>query len=396
MASEPDKRERDLSAEDKLRAADRELAQLREVLASMDEIDALRKRDGKPESGEYGGYKREDVSAMIAELERRRRELLEEISVGSAAGAPAARERVTLSNALERLYTALSGNVERAKNEILREIRYSCRQDTAIYAELSARMDALADKVAEKVLAAGIDTDALARRMVAYMAGRSDAATIEALEKRIRELEGALAARSQEKTAEEADPSEEPSPLADGSVEAAAGAETADSEASHEDGEAPAAAEEQASVPAEAADAEETAGESVSEEMIEPEGVAEKEVSEEPAEAEESAVEDALEEAAEAEEAVAEDVPEVNVAEDVPEAEADTAEAEEPAAEDAGGDRLSEPEAEAVAAEEIPAEGEEVVSARSEDAAEGAEVDEKHTDEAEPHDQRADGEASEE
>ena len=142
----------------KLRAADRELAQLRDVLASMDEIDALRKRDGKPETGEYGGYKRADVSAMVAELERRRRELLAEIAAGGAQGgrdASAARERVTLSDALERLYAAISGNIERAKNEILREIRYSCRQDTAIYAELSARLDALADKVAEKVLAAG-------------------------------------------------------------------------------------------------------------------------------------------------------------------------------------------------------------------------------------------------
>ena len=70
MAPEADKKGKELSAEEKLRAADKDLSQLREILASMDEIDALRKRDGKPETGEYGGYKRADVTAMIAELEQ--------------------------------------------------------------------------------------------------------------------------------------------------------------------------------------------------------------------------------------------------------------------------------------------------------------------------------------
>ena len=67
MSPESDNKKKDLSAEEKLRAADRELAQLREILASMDEIDALRKRDGKAEWSEYGGYQRADVSGMIAE-----------------------------------------------------------------------------------------------------------------------------------------------------------------------------------------------------------------------------------------------------------------------------------------------------------------------------------------
>ena len=196
MSPESDNKKKDLSAEEKLRAADRELAQLREILASMDEIDALRKRDGKPESSEYGGYQRADVSGMIAELERRRRDLLIEIAnSGAADGASVSstvREKVTLSDALERMYTAIAGNVERAKSEILREIRYSCRQNTGIYAELSARMDALADRVAEKVIAAGIDYDDLARRIVVYMAGKDESATIAAMEKRIEELEAAL------------------------------------------------------------------------------------------------------------------------------------------------------------------------------------------------------------
>lgn len=201
MAPEADKKGKELSAEEKLRAADKDLSQLREILASMDEIDALRKRDGKPETGEYGGYKRADVTAMIAELEQRRRVLLADISnsgrADSAPGPSGTRERVTLSDALERMYAAIAGNIEHAKGEILREIRYSCRQNTAIYAELSARMDAVADKVLAKVMAGGVDYDELAKRIVLQMTGRGESDAIAALEKRIEELEAALAAQRQ-------------------------------------------------------------------------------------------------------------------------------------------------------------------------------------------------------
>lgn len=201
MAPEADKKGKELSAEEKLRAADKDLSQLREILASMDEIDALRKRDGKPETGEYGGYKRADVTAMIAELEQRRRVLLADISnsgrADSAPGPSGTRERVTLSDALERMYAAIAGNIEHAKGEILREIRYSCRQNTAIYAELSARMDAVADKVLAKVMAGGVDYDELAKRIVLQMTGRGESDAIAALEKRIEELEAALAAQKQ-------------------------------------------------------------------------------------------------------------------------------------------------------------------------------------------------------
>lgn len=199
MAPEADNKGKEFSAEEKLRAADKDLSQLREILASMDEIDALRKRDGKPETGEYGGYKRADVTAMIAELEQRRRVLLADISnsgrADSAPGPSGTRERVTLSDALERMYAAIAGNIEHAKGEILREIRYSCRQNTAIYAELSARMDAVADKVLAKVMAGGVDYDELAKRIVLQMTGRGESDAIAALEKRIEELEAALAAQ---------------------------------------------------------------------------------------------------------------------------------------------------------------------------------------------------------
>ena len=118
MAPEADNKGKEFSAEEKLRAADKDLSQLREILASMDEIDALRKRDGKPETGEYGGYKRADVTAMIAELEQRRRVLLADISnsgrADSAPGPSGTRERVTLSDALERMYAAIAGNLEHA------------------------------------------------------------------------------------------------------------------------------------------------------------------------------------------------------------------------------------------------------------------------------------------
>ena len=353
MASEPEKRDRDLSAEEKLRAADRELAQLRDVLASMDEIDALRKRDGKPETGEYGGYKRADVSAMVAELERRRRELLAEIAAGGAQGgrdASAARERVTLSDALERLYAAISGNIERAKNEILREIRYSCRQDTAIYAELSARMDVLADKVAEKVLAAGIDTDDLARRMVAHMTARSDAQTIEAMEKRIAELESALAARAQNMTDEKA------ADAFDDSAEEAAEAETAATEAPQ--------AEEEAAEEEQPADAQ----------VLPEEG--------QPANAQVLP-----EEEQPADEEVLPEEEQPMDAQVLPEEEQPM-------------DAQALPEENTAAAEDFSEKGENVTEDPARevpegDAAEGAEVDEKHTGEAEPRAQTAEDESSE-
>ena len=365
MASEPEKRDRDLSAEEKLRAADRELAQLRDVLASMDEIDALRKRDGKPETGEYGGYKRADVSAMVAELERRRRELLAEIAAGGAQGgrdASAARERVTLSDALERLYAAISGNIERAKNEILREIRYSCRQDTAIYAELSARLDALADKVAEKVLAAGIDTDDLARRMVAHMTARSDAQTIEAMEKRIAELESALAARAQNMTDEKA------ADAFDDSAEEAAEAETAATEA-------PQAEEE-------AAEEEQPANAQVLPEEGQPANAQVLPEEEQPMDAQVLP-----EEEQPADEEVLPEEEQPMDAQVLPEEEQPM-------------DAQALPEENTAAAEDFSEKGENVTEDPARevpegDAAEGAEVDEKHTGEAEPRAQTAEGESSE-
>lgn len=236
MAPEADNKGKEFSAEEKLRAADKDLSQLREILASMDEIDALRKRDGKPETGEYGGYKRADVTAMIAELEQRRRVLLADISnsgrVDSAPGPSGTRERVTLSDALERMYAAIAGNIEHAKGEILREIRYSCRQNTAIYAELSARMDAVADKVLAKVMAGGVDYDELAKRIVLQMTGRGESDAIAALEKRIEELEAALAAQRR---------AAQPSPTESEAISAAREAMTEPAEEQTAEGEEPSA-----------------------------------------------------------------------------------------------------------------------------------------------------------
>ena len=261
MAPEADKKGKELSAEEKLRAADKDLSQLREILASMDEIDALRKRDGKPETGEYGGYKRADVTAMIAELEQRRRVLLADISnsgrADSAPGPSGTRERVTLSDALERMYAAIAGNIEHAKGELLREIRYSCRQNTAIYAELSARMDAVADKVLAKVMAGGVDYDELAKRIVLQMTGRGESDAIAALEKRIEELEAALAAQKQ---------AAQPSPMESEAISAAREAEPGSAEEQTAEGEElsaepaareaePGSAEEQAEGDVAAADA---------------------------------------------------------------------------------------------------------------------------------------------
>ena len=188
-----------LSAEEKLRAIDRYLTDLRGVLASMDEIAALRKRRGETDSGDFGGYKRADVIEWIADLEKQRREALEELSQPSEPGANvagqaqgSAKERATITLALEKLHASLSAEIEHVRNDILRELKYSYKQSTAAYEELCARMDLLAEQVAQKIIEQALDYDLLAQRIVAQMASRSETEASAAMERRIEELEKIL------------------------------------------------------------------------------------------------------------------------------------------------------------------------------------------------------------
>ena len=133
-----------------LAETDRRIEELRAVLADMDEIAALRRRRGEPESDDYNGFRRSDVLELLAQQQERRAALAAEVQRQNAEEAP--KERTSLSAALEKLYEALSADVGRARRDLLQELKFYSRQTSAAYDELSLVIDALADRVAERVI----------------------------------------------------------------------------------------------------------------------------------------------------------------------------------------------------------------------------------------------------
>lgn len=133
-----------------LAETDRRIEELRAVLADMDEIAALRRRRGEPESDDYNGFRRSDVLELLAQQQERRAALEAEVQRQNAEEAP--KERTSLSAALEKLYEALSADVGRARRDVLQELKFYSRQTSAAYDELSLVIDALADRVAERVI----------------------------------------------------------------------------------------------------------------------------------------------------------------------------------------------------------------------------------------------------
>ena len=133
-----------------LAETDRRIEELRAVLADMDEIAALRRRRGEPESDDYNGFRRSDVLELLAQQQERRAALAAEVQRQNAEEAP--KERASLSAALEKLYEALSADVGRARRDVLQELKFYSRQTSAAYDELSLVIDALADRVAERVI----------------------------------------------------------------------------------------------------------------------------------------------------------------------------------------------------------------------------------------------------
>ena len=133
-----------------LAETDRRIEELRAVLADMDEIAALRRRRGEPESDDYNGFRRSDVLELLAQQQERRAALAAELQRQNAEEAP--KERTSLSAALEKLYEALSADVGRARRDVLQELKFYSRQTSAAYDELSLVIDALADRVAERVI----------------------------------------------------------------------------------------------------------------------------------------------------------------------------------------------------------------------------------------------------
>lgn len=133
-----------------LAETDRRIEELRAVLADMDEIAALRRRRGEPESDDYNGFRRSDVLELLGRQQERRAALAAEVQRQNAEEAP--KERTSLSAALEKLYEALSADVGRARRDVLQELKFYSRQTSAAYDELSLVIDALADRVAERVI----------------------------------------------------------------------------------------------------------------------------------------------------------------------------------------------------------------------------------------------------
>lgn len=133
-----------------LAETDRRIEELRAVLADMDEIAALRRRRGEPESDDYNGFRRSDVLELLGRQQERRAALAAEVQRQNAEEAP--KERTSLSAALEKLYEALSADVGRARRDLLQELKFYSRQTSAAYDELSLVIDALADRVAERVI----------------------------------------------------------------------------------------------------------------------------------------------------------------------------------------------------------------------------------------------------
>ncbi len=156
-----------LSAVERLKATDKYLTEMRGILASMDEIAALRKQRGEAVSDEYGGYKRSTVEDFIRELEKQKEGILSEIAREEARraapapvkeSAPAVKEDLPANKgesavasfrkgdpslAIESMYTGLSMDIEKMRDDILQEMKYTYKQDMAIYDDLSAKIDAI-------------------------------------------------------------------------------------------------------------------------------------------------------------------------------------------------------------------------------------------------------------
>ena len=257
-----------LSPVERLKVTDKYLSELRGVLIQMDEIASFRAKNGQPASDEVGGYKRSSVINTIEELEKQKESILAEIAAAESApkekpspktespraAAPVVRETAAPAPkadnapvkpesavasfkqgdnalAIESMYTGLSMDIEKMRNDILQEMKYTYKQDMAIYDDLSEKIesikqmdfagleeklrplqalaalmekldnlqpldyDVLADKVAEKFIAAGIDYDALAGKVAALVSGGAAAvngAQLASVENKIDEVQRTL------------------------------------------------------------------------------------------------------------------------------------------------------------------------------------------------------------
>ena len=203
-----------LSVAERLKATDTSLEKMRSILKSMDEIDELRTQNGEPIVDEYDGYKRSAVEKLTSDLEKQRESIFEEIGYleknnaggelakTSEAGVPDLRKMDPLTGyrhgdmslAIESVYLSIAMDIEKMRDDILQEMKYTYKQDMAIYDDISSMIESLrkesqpdwddfarkvaseinaetidynsiADKVAARFVEKGIDYDTLAERI---------------------------------------------------------------------------------------------------------------------------------------------------------------------------------------------------------------------------------------
>ena len=258
MTSSFNKKLNGLSPVERLKVTDKYLSELRGILIQMDEIAAFRTKNGGASADEVGGYKRSSVMNMIEELEKQKESILAEIAADEKAkkqsAVPAKQEKGEVaakpqgqiaekkgavaefmrgdnSLALESMYSGLSMDIEKMRDDILQEMKYTYKQDMAIYDDLSEKIesikqmdfasleeklrplqalvalsekldalqpldyDELAGKVAEKMVQKDIDYDLLAGKVAALVAGGAVAASgaqIAAVENKIDDVQKTL------------------------------------------------------------------------------------------------------------------------------------------------------------------------------------------------------------
>lgn len=273
-----DNNKNNLSIEDKLRATEKYISKMKGILAKMDEIAAIKRANGdkNADSDEIGGYKRSSVIKLISELEKQRDMFVESLdeekqkaykakydaikakeneikakddALKAKSEALAVRERelqvaaskknnsvvasfINGDNALaiESLYTGLSMDIEKMRDDILQEMKYTYKQDMAIYDDLSAKIDAIkavdanaleeglkplktieekvnalevvdydaiAAKMTDKLSGAKIDYDVLAEKVAQIMTGYAESVIspkiqLDSIERRLSEMQHTL------------------------------------------------------------------------------------------------------------------------------------------------------------------------------------------------------------
>ena len=149
---------RSVSLADRLRSTDKFLTEMRSVLASMDEIDGLRRQRGEAVTDEFGGYKRSSVTKLVEGLEKQRDSILAEIAKEEQRNAEL---------------------VRRAQEEAAAR-----RRAEAQNAELARRAE----------------TEAEARRRAEEESAKAQEARLVAVEKSVRESEERRLAQAQQRT----------------------------------------------------------------------------------------------------------------------------------------------------------------------------------------------------